>query len=27
VHKLLLALITLDADGNAVNYSTTFHGA
>jgi hypothetical protein len=26
VHKLLLALITLDANGNAVNYSTTFHG-
>lgn len=26
VHKLLLSLITLDADGNAINYSTTFHG-
>jgi len=26
VHKLLLALITLDANGNAINYSTTFHG-
>ena len=27
LHKLLLALVTLTADGNAVNYSTTFHGA
>jgi hypothetical protein len=26
VHNLLLALMTLDVNGNAVNYSTTFHG-